>query len=189
MSQVQKTEGAGLRDAVASGDYRLDQEGAPKPYKEDVVESVRFKIAELLPTLSFGHLSTLASDGWPVGSYARFVATFDEDQHPTVYLALSAGGRDVANIRREPRVSFETHFTASFERRREARGVQFQGVASLVDAEEETDAVATFSRTFGDAPFAADQLLVRIAVLSVVMFDASGRPQWGQLDYYGRQEQ
>lgn len=184
MSDANLALSADLPEAVATGDYRLDQEGAPKAYKDAVTDTVRASIAELMPTLSVGHLSTIASDGWPVGIYLRFIASFDDALRPVVHVVLPAGSRELANLSRDARVSFEAHFAAGFERRREAKGVQFQGIASVMAAGE---AAAAYDGRFTDAPV-GDGMLVRIDVLSVVMFNASGRPQWGQLDYFEPQD-
>src|SRR3981189_2387627 len=55
-----------------SGEYRADQEGVPNPYKPAAEPAFRERIVELLLRLTVAHLSTLASDGWPVGNAVRF---------------------------------------------------------------------------------------------------------------------
>lgn len=171
-----------------SGEHRADQDNAPKPYKPGTEQAFRERIAHLLAALSTAHLTTLASDGWPVGNAVRFTAAVDFECRPILYIFARLGARKLANIANDPRVSLETHFAAGFERRRQTKSVQFQGVASLVVEPEErysarTAAEAKYGAVWASGLGADNAALIRLDVLSAVNFDASGRPQWGQIDY------
>ncbi|WP_324698845.1 pyridoxamine 5'-phosphate oxidase family protein [Novosphingobium sp. RL4] len=178
-----------LASALASGDYRLDQEGAPKPYKPAADAEVRATVLEVLANLAHGHLSTVTADGWPVGCGVRYVSLDDGTGRPVIYLISGLAQRELVNIDRDSRVSFEAHYAVGFERRREAKGVQLQGVASLVSDEQELAFVSPQAQAkYNDPEVMQRKQVARIDVLSAVVFNASGRPQWGQFDYFAQQD-
>lgn len=177
---------ANLSLLAGSGDHRRGEERAPSRYKEKVEAEFRARILETLGRLEWAYIGTVSSDGWPLTSASRFIFVENAEQRPTLYMIAKAGSVAAAHIADNPRVGVETHLAVGWLERRKARALQFQALASFVEGEEAARIGAAFRLRFADAAdfgVDADDHVIRIEPLSVVNFYATGRPQWGYVDY------
>lgn len=167
-------------------DFRIGADKAPKPYRADRETEFRQKVHETLGRLEWAYVGTM-SHGWPATHACRFVHEMAEDLRPVLYLICDRSSGMADEIERQPRIGIEAHLAVSWLERRKARAVQLQGLAAAVTDDSENSQVAAIfaqkHRNLRNAWSADDAQIFRAEILSVVNFYATGRPQWGYIDY------
>lgn len=172
--------------AVTDASYLADQEAAPAPFKDSALEEVSATILAFVAGQSLLHLGYLDGDQWPIGA-ARYYATgTPAGARPVLYVAFPADCPEVGHLKADGRVSASIFLATGFERRREAKSLQLQAIATIVEGTAERqaavqDLAARGAEALPNGP--SDATIFRIEPAAAVLFNAAGRPQWGFIDY------